>query len=186
MRVLIAEDETIIRLDLRQMLEKHGLTVCAEARNGAEAVELARTTQPDVAVLDVRMPELDGIEAARRIYAERPLPILMLTAFADRRSVDDAIDAGVFGYLVKPFRESDIVPAVRAAVARHAELLEARGDDAERTLVLRRHARATDQFGGEFGKLLGAFLSVAELNRGVLAVNETQRAKPLPKRLHPR
>jgi response regulator NasT len=126
MRVLIAEDETIIRLDLRRMLEKHGLTVCAEARNGAEVVDLARTTEPDVAVLDVRMPELDGIEAARRIYAERPLPIVMLTAFADRRSVDNAIDAGVFGYLVKPFRESDIVPAIRAAVARHEELLEAR------------------------------------------------------------
>jgi two-component system, response regulator PdtaR len=126
MRVLIAEDETIIRLDLRGLLEKHGLTVCAEARNGAEAVELARTTVPDVALLDLRMPELDGIEAARRMYAERPLPIVMLTAFADRASVENAIDAGVFAYLVKPFRESDVVPALRAAVARHAELLDAR------------------------------------------------------------
>src|SRR2546430_9771234 len=79
MRVLIAEDETIIRLDLRGMLEKHGLVVVAEARNGAEAVDLARAERPDVAVLDLRMPELDGIEAARRMYAERPLPIVMLT-----------------------------------------------------------------------------------------------------------
>ena len=126
MRVLIAEDETIIRLDLRQMLERHGLQVCAEARNGAEAVSLARATQPDVAVLDLRMPELDGIEAARRIYAERPLPIVMLTAFADRQNVESAIEAGVFTYLVKPFRETDVVPAVRAAVVRHGELLEAR------------------------------------------------------------
>ena len=126
MRVLIAEDETIIRLDLRQLLERHGMTVCAEARNGAEAVELARRFEPDVALLDVRMPELDGIEAARRMYAERPLPVVMLTAFSDRASVESAVEAGVFGYLVKPFRESDVVPALRAALARHRELLEAR------------------------------------------------------------
>ena len=100
MRVLIAEDETIIRLDLRQMLERHGMTVCAEARDGLEAVDLARELEPDVAVLDLRMPKLDGIGAARRMYAERPLPIVMLTAFADRANVEDAIDAGVFTYLV--------------------------------------------------------------------------------------
>jgi response regulator NasT len=126
LRVLIAEDETIIRLDLRRLLEKHGLAVCGEARDGLEAVALARRCEPDVAVLDLRMPELDGIEAARRMYAERPLPIVMLTAFADRASVDNAIEAGVFSYLVKPFRESDVVPAIRAAVARHGELLDAR------------------------------------------------------------
>ena len=126
MNVLIAEDETIIRLDLRGMLERHGLVVCAEARDGAEAVELARTAQPDVAVLDVRMPKLDGIEAARRIYAERPIPIVMLTAFSDRATVDKAVAAGVFAYLLKPFRESDVVPAIRAAAARHAELIAAR------------------------------------------------------------
>ena len=126
MRVLIAEDETIIRLDLRGLLEKHGLVVCGEARDGAEAVELARQLEPDVAVLDLRMPVLDGIEAARRIRAERPLPIVMLTAHADRGVVERAIEAGVFAYLVKPFRESDVVPAIRAAVARHAELIQAR------------------------------------------------------------
>ena len=125
LRVLIAEDETIIRLDLRGMLVKHGLIVVAEARNGAEAVELAREQRPDVALLDLRMPELDGIEAARRIYAEQPLPIVMLTAFSDRRNVEKAIEAGIFTYLVKPFRETDVVPAIRAAVARHRELLTA-------------------------------------------------------------
>jgi two-component system, response regulator PdtaR len=125
MRVLIAEDETIIRLDLRGVLEKHGFHVVAEAANGAQAVELARTSAPDVVVLDLRMPELDGIEAARRIYAERPLPIVMLTAYSDRANVERAIEAGVFTYLVKPFRESDVVPALRAAVARHTELLRA-------------------------------------------------------------
>ena len=126
MRVLIAEDETIIRLDLRQMLERQGMTVCAEARNGLEAVELARELEPDVAVLDLRMPKLNGIEASRRMYAERPLPIVMLTAFADRANVESALDAGVFTYLVKPFRETDVVPAIRAAVARHTELIDAR------------------------------------------------------------
>jgi two-component system, response regulator PdtaR len=126
MNVLIAEDETIIRLDLRGLLERHGMVVVAEARDGAEAVELAREAQPDIAVLDLRMPKLDGIEAARRIYAERPIPIVMLTAFSDRATVDKAVAAGVFTYLVKPFRESDVVPAIRAAAARHAELIAAR------------------------------------------------------------
>jgi response regulator NasT len=84
LRVLVAEDQAIIRLDLRGVLEQHGLIVCAEARDGEEAVELARSAHPDVALLDMRMPELDGIEAARRMYAERPIPIVMLTAFSDR------------------------------------------------------------------------------------------------------
>jgi two-component system, response regulator PdtaR len=125
-KVLIAEDETIIRLDLRSLLERHGFVVCAEARDGEEAVELARTALPDAALVDLRMPKLDGIEAARRIYAERPIPIVMLTAFSDRSYVDKAIAAGVFTYLVKPFRETDVVPALRAAGARHEELLAAR------------------------------------------------------------
>jgi two-component system, response regulator PdtaR len=125
LRVLVAEDETIIRLDLCGLLQKRGLVVVAEARNGVEAVELARRERPDVALFDLRMPELDGIEGARRMYAERPLPIVMLTAFTNRRHVDDAIAAGVFSYLVKPFRETDVVPAIRIAVARHTELLAA-------------------------------------------------------------
>ena len=126
MKVLIAEDETLIRLDLRGILERHGFTVCGEARDGLEAVELARATAPDAVLLDLRMPNLDGIEAARRIYAERPVPIVMLTAFDDRATVEKAIAAGVFAYLVKPFREGDVAPALHAAVARHAELLAAR------------------------------------------------------------
>ena len=126
LRILIAEDETIIRLDLRQLLEEHGFVVCGEARDGAEAIELARELQPDLALLDVRMPVVDGVECARRIYAERPLPIVMLTAFSERALVDKAIAAGAFSYLSKPFRSSDVVPAIRAAVTRHRELLEAR------------------------------------------------------------
>ena len=114
LRVLVAEDQAIIRLDLRGVLEKHGLIVCAEARDGEEAVELARSSRPDVALLDMRMPKLDGIEAARRMYAEQPIPIVMLTAFSDRSVVEKAIAAGVFAYLVKPFKESDLVPARRS------------------------------------------------------------------------
>ena len=122
MRVLIAEDETIIRLDLRALLEKAGFEVCAEARDGEEAVELARETEPEVAVLDVKMPRLDGIEAARRILEERPIPIVMLTAYGQDELVSRAIEAGVFGYLVKPFREQDLLPAIHTARARHEEL----------------------------------------------------------------
>jgi two-component system, response regulator PdtaR len=122
MRILIAEDETIIRLDLRELLEKAGFEICAEAKDGLEAVELARAEQPDLAVLDVKMPRLDGIEAARRILDERPIPIVMLTAYGQDELVSRAVEAGVFGYLVKPFRETDLLPAIAAARARHEEL----------------------------------------------------------------
>jgi two-component system, response regulator PdtaR len=130
MRILIAEDETIIRLDLRELLERAGFDVCAEARDGAEAVELARSQQPDLAVLDVKMPQLDGIEAARRILDERPIPIVMLTAYGQQELVSRAIEAGVFGYLVKPFRETDLLPAIQTARARHEELAALREEAA--------------------------------------------------------
>src|SRR3989440_11020408 len=122
MRGLVAEDETIIRLDLRDLLERAGFEVCAEARDGEEAVELARSEQPDLAVMDVKMPKLDGIDAARRILEERPIPIVMLTAYGQDEIVSRAVEAGVFGYLVKPFREQDLLPAIRTATARHEEL----------------------------------------------------------------
>jgi response regulator NasT len=122
MRVLVAEDETIIRLDLKDLLERSGFEVCAEARDGEEAVALARSERPDVAIMDVRMPKLDGIEAARRILDERPIPIVMLTAYGQDELVQRAAEVGVFGYLVKPFREQDLVPAIRTARARHEEL----------------------------------------------------------------
>jgi two-component system, response regulator PdtaR len=125
-RILIAEDETIIRLDLRELLERAGHEVVAEARDGEEAVALAREHSPELAVLDVKMPRLDGIEAARRILADQPIPIVMLTAYGQDELVGRAVEAGVFGYLVKPFREQDLVPAIAAARARHAELEEVR------------------------------------------------------------
>ena len=130
MRILIAEDETLIRLDLKEILERAGFDVCAEARDGEEAVALASEAEPDLAILDVKMPRLDGIEAARRILDERPIPIVMLTAYGHDELVSRAVEAGVFGYLVKPFRESDLLPAIKAARARHAEL-EALREEAE-------------------------------------------------------
>ena len=122
LHVLIAEDETLIRLDLHQILEAEGVVVCADAKDGEEAVALARSTQPDAAILDVKMPGLDGIEAARRILDERPIPIVMLTAYGQEELVSRAVEAGVFGYLVKPFREQDLLPAIHTARARHEEL----------------------------------------------------------------
>src|ERR671925_1429208 len=126
MRILVAEDETIIRLDLRDLLERSGFEVCAEARDGEEAVALARSARPDVAIMDVKMPRLDGIEAARQILNERPIPIVMVTAYGERELVSRAVEAGVFGYLVKPFRESDLLPAIETARARHEELVAVR------------------------------------------------------------
>jgi two-component system, response regulator PdtaR len=96
--------------------------VCAEARDGEEAIELARSELPDLAIMDVKMPRVDGIEAARRILDERPIPIVMLTAYGQEELVSRAVEAGVFGYLVKPFREQDLLPAIAAARARHEEL----------------------------------------------------------------
>ncbi len=104
------------------MLERAGFEVVAEARDGREAVALAAEHRPDLAVMDVKMPELDGIEAARQMLQQRQIPIVMLTAFSEAALVGRAVDAGVFGYLVKPFRESDLLPAIEAARARHAEL----------------------------------------------------------------
>ncbi len=128
MRILVAEDETIIRLDLRALLEKAGFEVCAEAHDGEQAVELARSEKPDLALLDVKMPKLDGIDAARTILDERPIPIVMVTAYGEHELVSRAVEAGVFGYLVKPFRETDLLPAIETARARHAELVELRDE----------------------------------------------------------
>ena len=139
-RILVAEDETLIRLDLRQLLEGAGFEICAEARDGEEAVELARREQPDLALLDVKMPRLDGIEAARRILDERPIPIVMVTAYGEEELVARAVEAGVFGYLVKPFRETDLLPAIATAQARHEELqaLRAEADSLAEALAARK------------------------------------------------
>jgi AmiR/NasT family two-component response regulator len=122
--VLVAEDATIVRLDLCRMLsERAGFATVVEARDGEEAVALAREHEPDLAILDVNMPKLDGIEAARAILAERLLPVVILTAYSDDASVSRAVEAGIFAYLVKPFREQDLLPAIKTARARYEDLL---------------------------------------------------------------
>lgn len=131
MRVLIAEDETIIRLDVRALLERAGHEVVAEARDGQEAVALAAQHEPDLIVMDVRMPHMDGIEAAREISRARPVPIVMLTAYAEADLVARASEAGAFGYLVKPFREVDLLPAIDTARARFDELDALRAEAAD-------------------------------------------------------
>jgi response regulator NasT len=134
MRVLIADDETVIRLDLRGMLEAAGYEVQV-ARDGAEAVLLAENWEPDLCLLDVKMPVLDGIEAARRIVASRPVPVVLLTAYSDAALIERAIRAGVFAYLVKPFGEAEIVPAIETAWARHADWLDSRRELGRRAVA---------------------------------------------------
>ncbi|MGW1213095.1 ANTAR domain-containing response regulator [Streptomyces sp. NPDC002499] len=123
-RVVIAEDEALIRLDLKEMLEEEGYSVVGEAGDGEQAIELAREHQPDLVILDVKMPKLDGISAAEKIAEERIAPVLMLTAFSQRDLVERARDAGAMAYLVKPFSKSDVVPAIEMAVSRFTELKE--------------------------------------------------------------
>jgi len=119
-RILVAEDETIIRLDLVEMLTEAGYEVIAQAENGAVAVELAKQYKPDLAILDVKMPEMDGITAAEQIILLSP--VLMLTAFSQRELVERARDAGVMAYVVKPFSINDLVPAIEIAISRHKQM----------------------------------------------------------------
>ena len=119
-RILVAEDEAIIRMDLVEMLGEAGYEVVAEAADGAEAIELAQVHKPDLAILDVKMPVLDGISAAEKIIAIAP--VLMLTAFSQRELVERARDAGVMAYVVKPFSIGDLVPAIEIAISRHLQM----------------------------------------------------------------
>ncbi len=127
-RVVIAEDEALIRLDLKEMLEGAGYAVVAEAGDGETAVRLAEEHRPDLVVLDVKMPILDGISAAERIVDARTAPVLMLTAFSQRDLVLRARDAGAMAYLVKPFTVGDLVPAIELAIARHEQILALEGE----------------------------------------------------------
>ncbi|GAA3822357.1 ANTAR domain-containing response regulator [Nocardioides panacisoli] len=122
--VLIAEDETLIRMDLAEMLAEEGYDVVGQAGDGQKAVELAEQLRPDLVILDVKMPVLDGIAAAEQIAEKRIAPVVMLTAFSQRDLVERAREAGAMSYLVKPFTQSDLVPAIEMAVSRYAELAE--------------------------------------------------------------
>jgi AmiR/NasT family two-component response regulator len=139
-RVLIAEDEALIRLDLKEMLQEEGYDVVGEAGDGEQAVALAIELNPDLVILDVKMPVLDGISAAERIVAARIAPVVMLTAFSQRELVERAVDAGAMAYLVKPFAKSDLLPTIEVAVARHAQAtaLEAQVADLAERLETRK------------------------------------------------
>ena len=139
-RVLIAEDEALIRLDLKEMLEEEGYVVVAEVGDGQAAVEQAQQLRPDLVVLDVQMPVLDGIAAAEQIAAARIAPVIVLTAFSQRELVERARDAGAMAYLVKPFSKNDLVPAIEVAVGRFQEMhaLDAEVSDLKERLEARK------------------------------------------------
>ena len=121
-RVVIAEDEAIIRLDLKELLQEEGYDVVGETGRGDEAIELVRDLRPDLVILDIKMPGLDGLSAARHVASERLAAVLMVTAFSQRELVEQARDAGALAYLVKPFQKSDLIPAIEVALGRFAEL----------------------------------------------------------------
>ena len=121
-RVVIAEDEAIIRLDLKESLEEEGYDVVGEAGRGDQAIELVRELRPDLVILDIKMPVMDGLTAARTIAAERICAVLMLTAFSQREIIEEARDAGALAYLVKPFQKNDLIPAIEVAIGRFREL----------------------------------------------------------------
>ena len=127
-QIVIAEDEAIIRLDLRETLEEEGYEVVADCGRGDEAVQLVTQHKPDVAILDIKMPVMSGLEAAKLISQSKICPVVMLTAFSQREIVEQARDAGALAYLVKPFQKSDLVPAIELAIARFAEMRALTGE----------------------------------------------------------
>ncbi|MFC6285649.1 ANTAR domain-containing response regulator [Nocardioides sp. GCM10027113] len=163
-RVVIAEDEALIRMDLAEMLGEEGYEVVGQAGDGQRAVELARELRPDLVILDVKMPVLDGIAAAELIAADRIAPVVILTAFSQRELVERARDAGAMAYLVKPFSQGDLVPAIEMAVSRFAELdqLEKEVADLQERLEAR---KAVDRAKGVLQKELG--LSESEAFRWI-------------------
>ena len=153
-KVLIAEDEAIIRLDLKEMLEEEGFEVVGEAADGEAAVRLAHERQPDLVIMDIKMPGLDGLRAAESIVADERAAVLILTAFSQKELVQRAAQAGAIGYLVKPFQKSDLMPAIEIALARHAELSAVKKESADRgeqletrKLVDRAKGRLMDESG---------------------------------------
>lgn len=136
LRVLIAEDEALIRLDLKEMLQEEGYEVCGEAGDGEAAVRLARELRPSLVILDVKMPVLDGIAAAEQIARERIAPVIILTAFSQSELVERAREAGALAYLVKPFQKKDLLPTIEIAVSRYTELISLEAEVADLTSQL--------------------------------------------------
>lgn len=139
-RVIIADDESVIRMDLREMLLNLGYLVVGEVGDGRSAVNLARELKPDVVIMDIKMPDMDGIDAAKTLTEERIAPVILLTAYSQKDLVERAKEAGVVGYMVKPFRESDLVPAIEVALARFQEFeaLHKEVDDLQLALETRK------------------------------------------------
>jgi AmiR/NasT family two-component response regulator len=139
-RVVIAEDEAIIRMDLRELLAEEGYEVVAECGDGREAIRLVRELEPDLAILDVKMPVLDGLSAAAELTEARDCAVVLLTAFSQRELIGKARDAGVMAYVVKPFQRSDLIPALEIALGRYREvaMLEGRAADLEDRLEVRK------------------------------------------------
>jgi len=153
-RVVIAEDEAIIRLDLRETLEEEGYEVIGEAGRGDVALDLIRELKPDLAILDVKMPGMDGLEVARVVGNEKICGVLVLTAFSQREIIEQARDAGALAYLVKPFQKSDLIPAIEVAIGRFRELqaltgpMEVLGEQLEaRKIIDKAKGRLIDDFG---------------------------------------
>lgn len=182
-RIVIAEDESIIRLDLRESLEEEGYAVVADVGRGDRAVEAVREHRPDVAIFDIKMPVVDGLEAARMVSQERLCPVVMLTAFSQREIIEQARDAGALAYIVKPFQRTDLVPAVELAIARFREVqeLEHERDDLGRQLELRKildrakgvlqdecRLSEADAYGFMQRTAMSARLRIADVARGVL------------------
>jgi methylglyoxal synthase len=170
-RILVAEDETVIRLELCDLLEREGFEVCAQARDGEEAVTFARLTTPDLAILDVKMPRLNGIDAAREIIAERPIPIVILTAHGHDELVACAVDAGVSGLLTKPFRDADLLAAIRMARGRW----DAGKSSSRLQIALIAHDGKKNELltliGGQFAFLRDARLIATETTGGLIEDN---------------
>jgi len=154
--VVIAEDEAIIRLDLRETLENAGYEVVADTGRGDEAVKLVSQYKPEVVILDIKMPGMDGIQAAREIAATEDTAVVILTAFSQRELIDEAVDAGALAYLVKPYQQSDLVPAIEIARRRHQEMREL--SDQAKTLEERLKARKVIE------KAKGLLIETASLN----------------------
>lgn len=189
-RVLVAEDEALIRMDLVELLEEEGYEVVGQAGDGAAAIDLAKQLKPDLVVMDVKMPKMDGITAAEQIAADRIAPVVMLTAFSQRELVEKAREAGAMAYVVKPFDASDVVPAIEIAMGRFAEIraLDDEILDLEERLAAR---KAVDQAKGILQDALGltepeAFRfiqktamdlrkSMREVAEGVIDHNKTQQ-----------